>query len=86
MDDKEKFGIADTFVPYEELTNTLRMREKLLQLRREAEAREAEEQEAEERGAEEPESFEATTGIKVYPYVKTRVSLKQRVLSKLKKS
>ena len=76
MDDKEKFGIDDTFVPYDELTNTLRTREQIIRLRREAEQREAEEQ----------EPFEATTGIKVYPFVKTPVGWKQRVLNKLKKS
>ena len=81
MDDKEKFGIADTFVPYDELTNTLNMREKLFELRREAEAREADKREAEE-----AKPFQDTTGIKVYPYVKTHITLKQRALNMLKKS
>ena len=81
MDDKERFNIADTFVPYDELTNTLNMREKLLELRREAEAREADKREAEE-----AKLFQDTTGIKVYPYVKTSVTLKQRALNILKKS
>ncbi len=81
MDEKEKFGITDTFVPYEELTNTLNMREKLLELRREAEAREADKREAEE-----AQPFQDTTGIKIYPYVKTSVTLMQRALNMLKKS
>ncbi len=81
MDDKEKFGIADTFVPYEELTSTLNMREKLLQLRREAEAREAGAGEAEK-----SDTVGATSGVKVYPYEKTHVTLRQRVFGKPKKS
>lgn len=81
MDDKEKLGIADTFVPYAELTNTLNMREKLLQLRREAEAREADARESKESN-----TLGATSGVKVYAFEKTHVTLRQRIFGKPKKS
>ena len=53
MDDKDKFAITDTFVPYKELTITPTMRKKIIQLRLEVERLEAEQLEAEEREAEE---------------------------------
>ncbi len=38
------------------------------------------------RKTEAPETFGATSGIKVYPYVKTNVSWKQRILSWFKRN
>ncbi len=46
-----RFAIGNTFVPYDQTTNTLKLREYMIKLRREAEEREAEEREAEEREA-----------------------------------
>ncbi len=59
--DNETFDLTDTFVSYNELTTTLKARSTVSQLRREAEAREDKEQ----------NPFGDTTGIKVYPFVKT---------------
>ena len=47
-----RFAIGDTFVPYEQTSNTLKLRESMVKLRLEAEKRETEEREAEEREAE----------------------------------
>ncbi len=46
-----RFAIGNTFVPYDQTTNTLKLRDYMIELRREAEEREAEEREAEEREA-----------------------------------
>ena len=46
-----RFAIGDTFVPYEQTSNTRKLRECMIKLRLEAEEREAEEREAEEREA-----------------------------------
>ncbi len=46
-----RFAIGNTFVPYDQTTNTLKLREYMIKLRREAEEREAEERKAEEREA-----------------------------------
>ena len=67
--DRETLDPTDTFVPYNELTATLKLRDTTSQLRREAKAQESED----------PEVFGATSGVKVYPFVKTRVSWTQRV-------
>ncbi len=67
--DNETFDPTDTFVPYHELTTTLKARSTVSQLRREMEAREDKER----------NPFGDTTGIKVYPFVKTRVSWTQRI-------
>jgi hypothetical protein len=67
--DNETFDPTDTFVPYHELTTTLKARSTVSQLRREAEAREDQER----------NPFGDTTGIKVYPFVKTRISWTQRI-------
>jgi len=74
--DKDNFKPTDTFVPYDELTATLKLRETAAQTRREAEAREDKEQ----------NSFADSTGIGVYPFVRTRVSWKQRVLGWFRRS
>jgi hypothetical protein len=66
--DNETFDPTDTFVPYDELTATLKVRDATLQLRREAKEQESED----------PEAFGATSGVKVYPFVKTRVNWTQR--------
>jgi hypothetical protein len=67
--DRETVDPTDTFVPYEELTTTLKARSTISQLRREAEALEDQER----------NPFGDTTGIKVYPFVKTRISWTQRI-------
>ncbi len=46
-----RFAIGDTFVPYEQTSNTRKLRECMVKLRREAEERETEERETEEREA-----------------------------------
>ncbi len=86
MDDKDKFDITDIFIPYDELTNTLKLRAEIRQLRREAEAREAEAREAAAREAEDPQPSEDTSGIKIYPLAKTHVSSTQRVLKWFRKA
>ena len=69
--DDDNFKPTDTFVPYDELTATLKLRETAAQTRREVKAQ----------VSEGPEVFGATSGVKVYPFVKTRVSWIQRVSS-----
>ncbi len=69
--DNNNFKPTDTFVPYDELTTTLKARNTTSQSRREAKAREFED----------PEVFGVTSGVRVYPFVKTRVSWIQRVSS-----
>ena len=69
--DNEAFDPTDTFISYNELTATLKLRETAAQTRREAEAREDRKR----------NPFGDTTGLKVYPFVKTRVSWIQRVSS-----
>jgi hypothetical protein len=67
--DNDNYNPTDTFVPYHELTATLKLRETTAQTRRETEAREDKER----------NPFGDTTGIKIYPFVKTRVSWTQRI-------
>ncbi len=74
MSDKNELDLTDTFVSYSELSGKLDLRETAAQTRREAEAREDKEQ----------NSFGDTTGIKVYPFVRTGVSWTQRVLGWLR--
>ena len=69
--DNDNLNPTDTFVPYDELTTTLKARNTTSQSRREAKARELED----------PEAFGVTSGVRVYPFVKTRVSWIQRVSS-----
>ncbi len=69
--DNDNFNPTDTFVPYDELTATLKLRETAAQTRREAKAQ----------VSEDPEVFGATSSVRVYPFVKTRVSWIQRVSS-----
>ena len=69
-DEKDDLDLADMFVPHSELTVKLDLRETAAQTRRDAEERENKER----------NPFEDTTGIKVYPFVKTRVSWMRRVL------
>ena len=76
MSDKDKLDLTDTYVSYSELTGKLDMRDTAAQTRREAEAQEDKEQ----------NPFGDTTGIKVYPFVKTRVSWADRVLSWFRRS
>ena len=71
MDDQDRFDDIDTFVPYDELTNTPKMREAIIQFRRETEERETETIDS--------ETLLATSRIKRYPFDKT--SWTQRVLS-----
>ena len=71
MSDKDELDLTDTFVSFSELTGTLDQRENAAQTRREAVAREDKEQ----------NPLGDTTGIKIYPYVTTNVSWKQRVFS-----
>jgi hypothetical protein len=68
--DNDNFNPTDTFVPYDELTATLKLRETAAQTRREAQAQVV---------PKDPEIFGATTGVKVYSFVKTRVSWTQRI-------
>lgn len=44
-----RFAIGDTFVPYEQTSNTRKLRECMIKLRLEAEKRETEEREASSR-------------------------------------
>ena len=67
--DNEAFDPTDTFISYKELTTTLKLRETAAQTQREAKAQ----------LSEDPEVFGATSGVKVYPFVKTRVSWTQRI-------
>jgi len=76
MDDQDRFDDIDTFVPYDELTNTPKMREAIIQLRRETEERQTETIDS--------ETLLATSRIKRSPFVKT--SWTQRVLSWFKRS
>ena len=69
MIDKDELDLTDTYVSYSELTGKLDLREATAQTRREAEAREDKEL----------NPFGDTTGISVYPFVKTRVSWTQRI-------
>jgi hypothetical protein len=69
--DNEAFDPTNTYVSYSELTGKLDLRDTAAQTRREAEAREDQKR----------NPFGDTTGIKVYPFVKTRVSWIQRVSS-----
>ena len=69
--DDENFEPTDTFVPYDELTTTLKARSTISQSRREAKARELEDSDV----------LGATSGVRVYPFVKTRISWIQRVSS-----
>ncbi len=71
MSDKDELDLTDTFVSYSELSGKLDLRETAAQTRREAEAREDQKR----------NPFGDTTGIKVYPFVKTRVSWIQRISS-----
>ena len=64
-------GDKDTFVSYNQLTTTLEARNTTSRVQRETEARERED----------PETLGVTSGIKVYPFIKTRVSWIQRVSS-----
>jgi len=64
-DDKDDISLTDTFVPHGELTRKLDLLETKTRL---------------QRATEEPERSEATSGIKTYPFVETRVSWMQRVL------
>ena len=80
MDDQDRSDDIDTFVPYDELTNTPKMREAIIQFRRETEEREAEERETETIDS---ETLLATSRIKRYPFDKT--SWTQRVLSWFKR-
>lgn len=74
MNDKNELDLTDTFVSYNELSGKLDLRETAAQTRREAEARADKKQ----------NSFGATTGIKVYPFVRAGVSWTQRVLGWLR--
>ncbi len=47
----DKFAISNTFAPYDQTSNTRKLRESMIKLRLEAEKRETEEREAEEREA-----------------------------------
>ena len=67
--DDDNFKPTDTFVPYDELTATLKLHETAAQTRREAQAQ----------VSKDPEIVGATTGVKVYSFVKTRVSWAQRI-------
>ena len=69
--DSDTFDLTDTFVSYNELTTTLKARNTTSRVQREVEAQERED----------PETFGVTSGVKVYPFVKTRVSWIQRVSS-----
>jgi len=71
MNNKDELDLTDTFISYSELSGKLDLRETATRTRREAEAREDKKQ----------NSLADTTGIKVYPFVRTRVSWKQRVLN-----
>ena len=46
-----RFAIGNTFVPYDQTSNTLKLRQYMIKLRQEAEEREAKERKAEEREA-----------------------------------
>ena len=67
--DNETSDPTDTFISYQKLTTKLKLRETAAQTRRETKAQ----------VPEDPEVFGATSGAKVYPFVKTRVSWTQRV-------
>ena len=66
MDGKDKINVMDTFVPNDESTN----KSSLLHITPRF-----------ERETGEPEPFGDTSGIKAYPFVRTGVSWKQRILS-----
>ncbi len=51
-----RFAIGDTFVPYEQTSNTRKLRECMIKLRLEAEKRETEEREGEKREGEKREA------------------------------
>jgi hypothetical protein len=74
--DNETVDPTDTFVPYDELTERLDLSETAAQTRREAETRDDKER----------NPFGDTTGIKVYPFVRTRVSWTQRVFGWFRRS
>jgi len=74
--DNEIFDLTDTFVSYNELTTTLQARNTTSRVQRETEAREHED----------PGTFGVTSGVKVYPFVKTRVSWIQRVSNWLRRT
>ena len=65
MDDQKRMDGVDTFVPYDHLTSKTRLLKSISEL---------------ERDNEDPESSEATSGIKTFPFVETRISWAQRVL------
>ena len=69
MSDKDELDLTDTYVSYSELTGKLNLRDTAAETRREAEAREDKEK----------NPFGDTTGIKVYSFVRTRVSWAQRI-------
>ena len=74
-DDKDEISLTGTYVSYSELTGKLDLRDTAAQARREAEAQEDKEQ----------NPFADTTGIKVYPFVKTRIGWTQRVFNWFKR-
>jgi hypothetical protein len=74
--DSDELDLSDTYVPYTELTGALDLVETAAQVRRESEAQKDREQ----------NPFGDTTGIKIYPFVRTRVSWTDRVLSWLRRS
>ena len=76
MTGKDELDLTDTYVPYTELTGALDLRETAAQARRESEARKDREQ----------NPFGDTTGITVFPFVRTRVSWTSRVLSWFRRS
>ena len=74
--DNDELDLTDTYVPYTELTGALDLHDIAAQARRESEARKDREQ----------NPFGDTTGIKIYPFVRTRVSWTDRVLNWLRRS
>ena len=74
--DSDELDLSDAYVPYTELTGALDLVETAAQARRESEAQKDREQ----------NPFGDTTGIKIYPFVRTRVSWTDRVLSWLRRS
>lgn len=79
MNDKnynDELDLTDTYVPYTELTGALDLHETAAQARRESEERKDREQ----------NPFGDTTGVKVYPFVRTRVSWTSHVFSWLRRS
>lgn len=74
--DNDEFDLTDTYVPYTELTGALDLVEIAAQARRQSEAQKDTEQ----------NPFGDTTSIKVYPFIRPRVSWTDRVLSWLRRS